>query len=107
MTDKPIIVLCDRYSASASEIFVAAIKDNNRGIIIGEKTFGKGIMQDVFELPNNCGMNITVKYYLTPKGKFIHEKGIEPDIHIKMNKWAYLKRNDIVIQQAIKSLNAH
>ena len=60
LTEKPLIVLCDHNSASASEIFVAAIKDNKRGLIIGEKTYGKGIMQDVFELTDGCGMNITV-----------------------------------------------
>ena len=106
MTDKPVVILCDRYSASASEIFVAAIKDNKRGIIIGEKTYGKGVMQDVFELPNDCGMNITVKYYLTPSGKFIHKKGIEPDIVIKMSQSDYLKKNDKILQQAIKYIKS-
>ncbi len=104
MTDKPVVILCDRYSASASEIFVAAIKDNKRGIIIGEKTYGKGIMQDVFALPNDCGMNITVKHYLTPSGKYIHKKGIEPDIVIKTSQINYL--NDKILQQAIKYIKS-
>lgn len=105
LTEKPIVVLVDRNSASASEIFAAAIKDNKRGIIIGEKTYGKGIMQDVFELPNDCGINITVKYYLTPSGEFIHKKGITPDVIVKMNKWDYLKKSDRVLEKAIQQLH--
>ncbi len=104
LTKKPIIVLADRYSASASEIFVAALKDNNRAIIIGEKTFGKGVMQDVFKLPDNCGINITVKHYLTPSGNFINKKGIEPDIYVSMRKYDYIRKNDRVLKQALKYL---
>lgn len=104
LTEKPVIVLADRYSASASEIFVAAIKDNERGVIVGEKTFGKGIMQDVFELPDGCGINITVKHYLTPSGNFIHKKGIEPDVHIEVKKYDYIFKNDRALKYALKYL---
>ena len=107
MTDKPVVVLCDRYSASASEIFVAAMKDNKRAVIIGEKTFGKGIMQDVFGLSDGCGMNITVKHYLTPSGEFIHKKGIEPDINIKMSKIDYKLKKDKALKEAIKIISSN
>jgi carboxyl-terminal processing protease len=104
LTSKPIVVLSNGGTASASEIFIAAIKEHKRGAIIGEKTFGKAVIQDVFDLPDGCGMNVTVRRYLTPKGNDIRLRGIEPDIKLKPNRIDVFFRNDIVLERAIKIL---
>lgn len=79
----PIVVLVDGGSASASEILTGAIKDTKSGIIVGEKTFGKGIVQSVIELKDNTAIKLTTSQYFTPNGINIHGKGIEPDVVVK------------------------
>lgn len=83
--DMPLAILVNRHSASGSEIVAGAIKDYKRGNIIGEKTFGKGVVQQRFPLTSNddSAVSITVSIYKTPNGDWIHEKGIEPDIAIE------------------------
>ena len=83
-TDKPMIILINKGSASASEIFSGAMKDNNRALIVGEKSFGKGLVQEVNRLQDGAGINITVQRYLTPNGTDIHKKGIEPDVLVEL-----------------------
>jgi len=83
LPDMPLIVLINQHSASASEIFSGAVKDTNRGILIGEKTFGKGSVQQVFELENAnepMALKITIAEYFTPAGHAVNKKGIEPDL---------------------------
>ncbi len=77
-----LIVLVNRGSASASEILAGALKDNNRGSLLGEKTFGKGSVQRLFELSDLVGITLTVAKYYTPSGASIHGVGIEPDIAV-------------------------
>ena len=84
LTNRPVIVLIDKGSASASEILSGAIKDNNRGLLLGQKTFGKGLVQSVRSLPDGSGLTVTVAKYLTPSGQDINENGIEPDVRVDL-----------------------
>ena len=80
--DIPIVILTNGGSASSAEIFAAAMRDNNRATLVGEKTFGKGIVQDVFKFGDGFAQ-VTTAHYYTPNGENIHEKGIEPDIFVE------------------------
>jgi carboxyl-terminal processing protease len=80
LTSAPLAVLVNGGTASASEILAGALKDNDRAVIVGEKTFGKGLIQSLFELPDGSGMAVTVAKYETPNHQDIHQKGIEPQI---------------------------
>jgi carboxyl-terminal processing protease len=86
LTDKPLVVLVDGGSASASEILAGAIQDNKRGTLVGTKTFGKGLVQSVHPLGDGSGMAVTIAKYFTPSGRDIHKKGIEPDIEVKLTE---------------------
>ena len=80
-----LVVLINGGSASASEIFAGAIKDNGRGKIVGEKSFGKGTVQDVIDFPGGSGLHVTIAKWLTPNGANIHGVGISPDINVVGN----------------------
>lgn len=80
----PMVVLVDGGSASASEILAGALKDYNRATLVGTRTFGKGLVQTVHELPNGGGVAITTNKYLTPNGTDINHKGIEPNVEVKL-----------------------
>lgn len=81
--DIPLAVLINENSASASEIFAGAIKDYEYGILIGTTTFGKGIVQQIIPLRDKSAAKVTIARYFTPKGNYIHEVGIEPDIRLE------------------------
>ena len=85
LTDKPLVVLVNEGSASASEIVSGAIKDNKRGRLVGKKTFGKGLVQSMRTLVDGSGLTVTVAKYLTPNGTDINKSGILPDIEVNMN----------------------
>lgn len=78
----PVVVLVNEGSASAAEILAGAIKDHKRGTIVGVKTFGKGSVQSLFNLPDNSGLYITIARYTTPSGYVIDHKGLMPNIKI-------------------------
>lgn len=101
-TTKPIVVIVDKGSASASEIFSGAIKDNKRGVIVGTQSFGKGLVQEINKLPNNAGINITIQKYLTPSGTDIHKKGITPDILVELTEDDIKNKNDVQLKKAIE-----
>lgn len=81
--DLPMVVLTDPYSASASEILAGVVKDYELGILMGQKTYGKGIVQRLYPLSDGSAVKLTISKYFTPSGDYIHEKGIEPDIVIE------------------------
>ena len=92
LTKKPLVVLVNEGSASASEIVSGAIKDNKRGKLVGKKTFGKGLVQSMRTLVDGSGLTVTVAKYLTPNGTDINRYGIVPDIEVKMNSNSILQR---------------
>jgi carboxyl-terminal processing protease len=92
LTKKPLVVLVNEGSASASEIVSGAIKDNKRGKLVGKKTFGKGLVQSMRTLVDGSGLTVTVAKYLTPNGTDINKSGIVPDIEVKMNINPILQR---------------
>ncbi|MDD5614299.1 MAG: S41 family peptidase, partial [Candidatus Omnitrophica bacterium] len=77
-----LIVLINKGSASGSEILAGAIKDNARGLILGERSFGKASVQTIIPLKDESAVRLTTAHYYTPNGSLIHEKGIDPDIDI-------------------------
>ncbi|WP_041443794.1 MULTISPECIES: carboxyl-terminal processing protease CtpA [unclassified Picosynechococcus] len=79
LTDAPLVVLVNQATASASEILAGALQDNGRAMLVGEKTFGKGLIQSLFELPDGAGMAVTVAKYETPLHHDINKLGIMPD----------------------------
>jgi carboxyl-terminal processing protease len=83
LTDAPLVVLVNSGTASSSEILAGALQDNGRALLVGEKTFGKGLIQSLFELPDGAGLAVTVAKYETPSHKDINKLGIEPDQIVK------------------------
>jgi carboxyl-terminal processing protease len=86
LTTKPLVVLVNEGSASASEILSGALQDNKRALLVGQKTFGKGLVQSVRPLSDGSGMTVTIAKYLTPSNRDIHKHGIDPDISVKMTE---------------------
>jgi carboxyl-terminal processing protease len=86
LTKAPVVVLVNEGSASASEILSGALQDNNRAILVGQKTFGKGLVQSVRGLSDGSGMTVTIAKYLSPSGRDIHKYGIQPNITAKLSE---------------------
>lgn len=92
----PMTVLINEYSASASEILSAAIKDYNKGTLVGKTTFGKGLVQSVVPLEGGAGVKFTISKYYTPSGTCIHGIGVTPDIEIENDEqYKYYSVEDI------------
>jgi carboxyl-terminal processing protease len=81
----PMVVLVNGFSASAAEIVAGALRDHGRAVIVGTRTFGKGSVQNVIELPDASALKLTVARYYTPSGRSIQAEGIEPDVLIEQN----------------------
>ena len=98
--NKPMIILVDGNSASASEILSGALKDYNKALLLGTRTYGKGMVQKIIPLQNETGLNLTIAKYLTPKGNDINQKGIEPDYKVEFTINDIKNQNDIQLATA-------
>lgn len=88
--DLPLVVLVNEYSASAAEILSGAVKDAGIGKLVGKKTFGKGIVQNVIPLEDGSAIKLTIANYYTRGGNDIHLRGVEPDVEVELDTDAYL-----------------
>ena len=103
--NKPIVIIVDQTSASATEIFAGAMKDWHKAKIVGTKTYGKGMVQKIIPMPNETGINLTIAKYLTPNGIDINKKGISPDIKVHFTKNDIETRTDAQLESAKEILN--
>ncbi len=94
----PLVVLVNEYSASASELMTGAIRDYQKGTIVGKNTFGKGIVQQIYSLGDGTGIKITTSSYFTPNGECIHKTGIAPDIEVELDGELYYSDEKIDTQ---------
>lgn len=110
LTKDPLVVLVNQGTASASEILAGALQDNGRATILGEKTFGKGLIQSLFDLSDGSGLAVTVAKYETPNHTDINRQGIQPDQVVSLNKPLTLEQvattEDNQYQAAIETLVA-
>ena len=105
----PIVILTNNNTASSSEILAGALKDHEKAKIIGTKTYGKGVIQQLMTLPDGSGLKITAEEYLTPNRTKINKIGIQPDEEVKLpdelkNKLTIEEKDDTQLQKAIEIL---
>lgn len=105
LADIPLVVLVDKGSASASEILAGAIQDYKRGILIGEKTFGKGSVQEISNLPDGASLRMTIAKWFTPLDRSIDEVGIAPDREVVFTESAAESGKDPQLDAAVEYLN--
>ncbi|UJR81771.1 Carboxy-terminal-processing protease CtpA [Sandaracinus amylolyticus] len=100
----PMVILVDHFSASASEIVAGALQDHRRAIVVGSRTWGKGSVQNIVELPDGSALKLTVARYFTPNGTSIQAHGIEPDVEVEQldtETLARLRREGVVVSEAV------
>lgn len=108
----PMAVLVNGDSASASEIFAAAVQDTGRGVVVGEVTYGKGVVQTLYSFPEGDGVQLTTAVYYTPSGRSIHGQGVTPDIEVSLAADASVvyhapdAQTDAQLQAALEALAA-
>jgi len=104
LSDMKMVILVNKGSASASEIVAGAIQDNGRAKLIGEKSFGKGSVQEIDSLKDGSSLRITIAKWLTPKGKSISDEGLTPDITITISDEDINKGKDPQLERAVEEL---
>ena len=109
IVEMDVVVLCNKYTASASEILIGALRDNNIAKIVGTQTYGKGVIQQILKLSDGSGLKITIEEYQTPNRNKIHKVGIEPDEKVELpeninNVLNVKESEDTQLQKAIEML---
>ena len=105
----PIVILTNKNTASASEILAAALKENNKATIVGETTYGKGVIQELITLSTGAGLKITTEEYYTPNRNKINKVGIQPDYEDKLpeevkNLYSIEEQEDTQLKKAVELL---
>ena len=98
-------MLVNGNSASASEIYASAIQDHGIGTIVGTQTYGKGVVQSVFDLKDGTCLKLTVSEYFTPNGRTIHGEGVTPDVEVKYEADAEHPDKDNQLEKAMEVIN--
>lgn len=107
ITDLPLVVLIDGYSASASEITAGALQDYRRATLVGEKSYGKGSVQTITRLSDGSGIKFTIAHYLTPMGRAIDGIGLTPDVVVPMDAMKQMdSKTDVQLKKAIEIANS-
>lgn len=112
--DVPLVLLVNGMSASASEIVAGAVRDSGEGTIVGTKTFGKGVVQSIFPLPDGSALKITSARYYTPSGECIHEVGVQPHVEVELDENAVTRyginnlphEEDAQLQKAVELIES-
>lgn len=102
LADVPLVVLINKGSASASEIVAGAVRDHNRGKLVGETSFGKGTIQQAEDLGGGSGLHVTIAKWLTPDGIWVHQEGLKPDVSVGLDKKD--PSHDTQLEKAIETL---
>lgn len=100
--DKPVAILVNENSASASEVFSGAMQDYKKGVLVGTTTFGKGIVQSIFDLSDGTALKLTTSKYYTPNGRNIHETGLKPDVEVELNDKTTQLGNGTTVDNQVK-----
>lgn len=101
-TEIPLVVLINGYSASASELVAGALKDSGRAILVGERSYGKGVVQGLYRLPDGSGIKLTTQKYFLPSGASVEGIGVRPDIIIELKED---DTEDVQLNRAIEEIN--
>lgn len=103
----PLVVIVDKNSASASEIFAAAIQENGRGLVVGERSYGKGTVQTHFPLQSTSGnLRITTAKFYSPKGREMAGSGVTPDVEVQADRYATSTGSDRVLETAVSTVRS-
>jgi carboxyl-terminal processing protease len=105
LTDIPLVILINKGSASASEILSGALRDYNKATLVGEKSFGKGSVQEAIDLADGAGLHVTVAKWILPRGDWINGRGIEPQIKVEnktSNGNTLTRSNDLQLERAVE-----
>jgi len=106
LAEYPIVILINQGSASASEILAGALRDNRDILLVGEKSFGKGSVQELKMLKGDSSLKVTIAKWLTPKGESITDKGLEPDVEVEITEEDYTEERDPQLDKAIEIIKS-